>query len=128
MPTVTHIYPVFSVRDMQEALSYYSEKLGFSVRWTWGNPISRAGVSIGQVEIQLDEPDAGAPLPISNAYCHMTDIESYFAECRRRGAAITTELEDRPWRMKDFRVVDPSGNVLGFGEPSNAALDNTAAA
>lgn len=127
MPTVTHIYPVFSVRDMREALNYYGEKLGFSVRWTWGDPISRAGVSIGQVEIQLDEPEAGVPLSISNAYCHMTDIDSYFADCRDRGAMITSELEARPWRMRDFRVVDPSGNVLGFGEQSRPTSDTAPA-
>jgi catechol 2,3-dioxygenase-like lactoylglutathione lyase family enzyme len=115
---VTDIYPVFAVKNLDEALAYYRDKLGFSVRWTWGNPVVRAGVSIGKVEIQLDEADPGAPSAISNAYCHMTDVEGYFAECRRRGAIIVGELDDRPWGMKDFRVLDPSGNRVGFGEPS----------
>jgi len=61
MPEVTKLYPVFAVRDLPEAISYYCEKLGFTVRWTWGEPPARVGVSLNQVEIQLDAARMGAP-------------------------------------------------------------------
>ena len=61
MADVTKLFPVFAVRDLDEAIDYYCEKLGFSVTWTWGDPMSRAGVSLNAVEIQLDPAEMGAP-------------------------------------------------------------------
>ena len=52
----------------------------------------------------------------STIYCHMTGIEAFYRECQQRGATIQGELVDREWDMKDFRLTDPSGNRLGFGE------------
>ena len=116
MPEVTKLYPVFAVRDLQEAIDYYCEKLGFTVRWAWGEPPTRAGVSLNEVEIQLDSAGMGAPAGPSVVYCHMTGVEEYYKACCERSATIAIELGSRPWGMKDFRTVDPSGNRLGFGE------------
>lgn len=118
MPEVTKLNPVFAVRDLREAIDYYCDKLGFTVRWEWGEPPTRAGVSLSEVEIQLDVADMGAPAGPSVVYCHMTGVEEYYIACCERGAAIAMELGSRPWGMKDFRAVNPSGNRLGFGEIS----------
>jgi catechol 2,3-dioxygenase-like lactoylglutathione lyase family enzyme len=32
------IFPIFAVKDLDEALRYYRESLGFRVGWTWGDP------------------------------------------------------------------------------------------
>lgn len=115
MPDVTKLFPVFLVRDLDAAIDFYKDKLGFSLAWTWGTPSTRAGVSIGDIEIQLDCTGAGAPPGPSVVYCHMTDVTSYFASCKDRGAPFTLELGERPWGMVDFRVEDPDGNRIGFG-------------
>lgn len=49
-------------------------------------------------------------------YFHVTGVEEYYRQCLERGVSDTSELEVRPWSMNDFRLVDPSGNQLGFGE------------
>ena len=116
MPEVTKLFPVFAVRDLQEAIDYYCRSLGFALGWTWGLPPTRAGVSLNEIEIQLDAADMGAPPGPSVVYCHMTGVDEYYIACRERGANIAMELEGRPWGMKDFRTVDPSGNRVGFGE------------
>ncbi|MBM4015630.1 MAG: bleomycin resistance protein [Planctomycetes bacterium] len=77
--------------------------------------MTRAGVSLDDVEIQLDGSGLGAPPGPSVVYCHMTGVDDYYAACRARGATIAMELADRPWGMRDFRVLDPSGNRIGFG-------------
>ena len=115
MPHVTKLFPVFLVSDLDSAIDFYMEKLGFSLAWKWGTPTTRAGVSIGDIEIQLDSAGAGAPPGSSVVYCHMTDVASYFASCKDRGAPFTLELGERPWGMVDFRVEDPDGNRIGLG-------------
>ena len=114
MNRVTKLFPVFSVRDLSEALDYYRDKLGFTISWTWGDPVSRAGVALDDVEIQLEAAGLGAPPGPSVVYCHMTGVNAYYEACRGRGPIVAMELTDRPWGMRDFRVVDPSGNRIGF--------------
>ncbi len=116
MTNVSRVFPVFLVRNLDEALEYYREKLAFSVAWTWGKPVSRAGITLGDIEIQLEGAGLGAPPGPSVVYCHMTEVQSYYDTCRARGAIFAMELGERPWGMRDFRVIDPSGNRIGFGE------------
>lgn len=116
MRMVTKLFPIFAVRDLNEALRYYCDVLGFSEAWKWGQPPHRAGVTMDQVEIHLDGAGLGAPPGQSIAYCHMTGIEEFYQECRRRGATVERELGERPWGVRDFQVADPSGNKLGFAE------------
>ena len=113
---VTKVIPVLAVRDLGEALRYYGEVLGFTEAWTFGEPAHRAGVTLDAIELQLDAAGLGAPPGQSTVYCHMTGIDTYFAECRRRGATFWRELAPRPWGVRDFQVADPSGNKLGFAE------------
>ena len=114
MSRVTKVFPVFTVRNLGEALEYYRDKLGFTIAWTWGDPVSRAGVALDDVEIQLEGAGFGAPPGPSVVYCHMTDVDSYYEACRGRGATFAMDLADRPWGMRDFRVLDPSENRIGF--------------
>jgi catechol 2,3-dioxygenase-like lactoylglutathione lyase family enzyme len=110
------VFPVFAVRDLGEAVAFYREKLGFSLAWSWGDPPVRVGVRLGKVELQLVcDPGTGAWGP-STVYCHMSGIDAYCAACRARGVEFALELGQRPWGARDFRVVDPSGNRLGFAE------------
>lgn len=111
----TSMCPVFTVLDMSEALTFYVSRLGFSLAWQWGEPVTRAGVVRDGFEIQLvSDPDlAGDPAVV---YCHVSGVQDYFDACVRAGAPIHQPLTDRPWGMKDFRVRDASGNQVGFGE------------
>lgn len=118
MPQVARLFPVLAVRDLDAALAFYQDRLGFSVGWTWGDPATRAGVILDGMEIQLDCAVAGAPSGPSVVYCDMPDAGTYYAACKARGTSFALELGPRPWGMTDFRVEDPDGNRLGFGSPS----------
>jgi len=113
---VSRVFPVFAVSDIADATRHYREKLGFSVSWTWGEPAQRAAVALDDVEIQLVAPGPGVPPGAAVAYCHMTGIDEYYAACKARGAHIALELGPRPWGVRDFRVLDPAGNQIGFAE------------
>ncbi len=113
---VTDIFPIFAVRNFDEALTYYRDQLGFTVAWTFGEPPHHAGVRLDRAEIQLVAAGPGAPQGTGAVYCHMTGLDAYYQSCRERGANISQDLAPRPWGVRDFRVLDPSGNRLGFAE------------
>lgn len=115
MQRVTKLFPVFAVSALDAAIEFYQSKLGFSLAWTWGTPATRAGVALGDIEIQLDCTGVGAPPGPSVVYCHMSGVESYYAACKARGVSFALELGERSWGMLDFRVTDPDGNRIGFG-------------
>jgi hypothetical protein len=50
------------------------------------------------------------------AYIQLKGVDAYFTELKNRNLALG-ELGDRPYGMRDFEIVDPSGNCLAFGEP-----------
>jgi uncharacterized glyoxalase superfamily protein PhnB len=108
--------PVLAVDDLAKDLSYYVEQLGFTVSWKWEEPAVRAGVARDGLELQLVSDQRFAPACPSRVYFSVLGVDAYYAECLAGGATIELPLDDRPFGMRDFRVVDRSGNVLGFGE------------
>jgi predicted enzyme related to lactoylglutathione lyase len=118
MTKLKGMQPVLAVGVLSENLSYYREQLGFTVSWQWGEPAVRAGVARDGLELQLVSDGRFSPECPSRIYFLVADVDAYHAECEARGAEIQMALADRPsFGMRDFRVVDRSGNVLAFGEP-----------
>jgi len=113
---VTAVEPILAVRDLEEGVDYFADALGFERAWTWGNPPERAGVTRGAASLQLVHDAPFAPDGPSALYLHVRGIDDFYAACVERGAEIVSELADRPFGMRDFRVMDPSGNRIAFGE------------
>ena len=96
MARVTKVFPVLAVGDLEEALSFCKDRLAFKIAWTWGSPISRAGLTLDDIAIQVEAVGLGAPPGPSVLYFHMTGVAEYYEDCRRRGATISMELGARP--------------------------------
>lgn len=108
--------PIFRVFDLPQALKWYQSVLGFHIAWTWGEPADHASVCRDSAEVNLVvEPGGG--LTISRVYFEVQGVDAYHDRVSRAGGRITVPLEDRSYGMRDFRVVDPDGNELSFGEP-----------
>ena len=110
--------PVLAVDDIESSIAYFQNTLGFKVTWVWGEPTVRAGIALDGLELQLDSSGNG-PTGISVVFFHMKNLDEYYKSCQLKGANIELELEERSFKVRDFRVLDPSGNRLGFGEPLN---------
>jgi catechol 2,3-dioxygenase-like lactoylglutathione lyase family enzyme len=112
-PQFEGISPVFPVSDVRAALVFYRERLGFELGWTWGEPPTHANVCRGAFDITLTlEPSKSGT---GEAYVYMRGGVAYWAELRARNLA-PGELDDRPYGMRDFDLVDTDGNRLVFGE------------
>ena len=114
--------PVFLVGNLDEAVTFYCDVLDFEKKWQWGDPVMRVGIGpkhapkMKDFEIHLgDHPNVG-PSGTSFVYFQVKNVEVLYERCQKVGADIYLELDNRDWGMKDFRVADPFGNRLGFGE------------
>jgi uncharacterized glyoxalase superfamily protein PhnB len=113
------VVPILSVDDLAEALAYYERVLGFHVGWKWGEPARLASVCRDRVEVNLSQSSEGKS-SISKVYIQMAGVDAYYHQITAAGAKVAVALADRPYGMREFRIVDPSGNELSFGEPTGS--------
>ncbi len=46
----------------------------------------------------------------------MSEVDEYYRQVAEAGATVVVSLADRTYGMRDFRLRDPAGNELSFGE------------
>lgn len=103
------------VPDVVEAVDFYVERLGFEVGFTWGEPVSFAGVDLGEARIFLSEGQShpeGCTL-----YFMVDDADALHGFHRDRGVEVVWTPEDQEYGLRDFAVRDLHGYQLVFGHP-----------
>jgi catechol 2,3-dioxygenase-like lactoylglutathione lyase family enzyme len=101
------------VSDVTAAISFYTEKLGFRLGFTWGDPPSMAGVTLGDVQMFLEQ---GTPGPKGcSVYFVVGNADELYEFQRANGVDILETPGDRPYGLRDYRVRDLHGYELGFG-------------
>ena len=123
MPRIAAIAPQFLVDDLERALAYYRERLGFEVDFVYESfyaSVSRDGCAIHLKCAPKTAADRAhrRELEHLDAYIKVSGIQDLFDEMRKRGAQVIRPLEQRPWACRDFYVVDPDGYILCFSEPT----------
>jgi catechol 2,3-dioxygenase-like lactoylglutathione lyase family enzyme len=107
------LVPIFSVRDLQASLRFYTDVLLFDKRWEWGDPPDYACVALGDAELFLCQDGQGQPG--TWLYLFIDGIDEYCEAIRKRGADIVSGPADEPWGMREIHVRDPDGHVLRVG-------------
>ena len=59
-------------------------------------------------------PDLDVSGNHSGCFVHVPDINRLYAEFVDAALPVS-EIRDEPWGMREFRLTDPSGNVLRIG-------------
>jgi catechol 2,3-dioxygenase-like lactoylglutathione lyase family enzyme len=114
--------PILPSRDLDETLSFY-ERLGFELR---GAPIERFRYLIigrGTVEIHFwDAPDVDPLTTDFSCYVHVRDADALYDAWSSIGVPTDPATGSRlmpPWDteygLREFALVDPSGNLLRIG-------------
>jgi catechol 2,3-dioxygenase-like lactoylglutathione lyase family enzyme len=99
--------------DVPAAVDFYTRKLGFTLSFTWGEPISMAGVSLGQEQIFLER---GTPHPQGcTVYFVVDDADALHAFHRDAGVEIVVPPGDREYGLRDYGIRDLNGYRLDFG-------------
>lgn len=111
------VIPILTVDDVPRAISWYQEKLGFGLAWTWEDPPGLASLCREQVEVNLGKRGSYGPEGPSQLYLRVSGVDVFHERVVSAGVPIVTEIADRPYGLRDFGIRDESGNRLDFGEP-----------
>lgn len=116
--TFTAVHPVLPVRDVREAILFYTRKLGFTLLFQDSAAGCRyAGVGRDRVELHLQWHDATDFQHVErlNLRFMIDRVESLFDEYRTRSVFHSqTVLRDTDWGTREFAFYDPDGNALTF--------------
>jgi len=114
----THqITPVLQVSDLNKSLEFYVDVLGFTTEFTFGGYY--AGVKIGDLVIHLNMQDASSDRTGKGSvyiFCQ-GGVDEYYERVVAKGAGISSDPpREYEYGMKDFRLSDPDGNWITFGQ------------
>jgi catechol 2,3-dioxygenase-like lactoylglutathione lyase family enzyme len=120
---VTGIAPQFLVDDLDRAIAYYCDKLGFELDFKYQSfyaAVTRDGFAIHlkcapKMSADREHRKQNEHL---DAYISVSDVRELFRELETRRAQVIKPLEERPWACLDFYVEDPDGYILCFSEPT----------
>ena len=104
---------IFPVTEMDPATAFY-RSLGFEVEsydggYAW---VRHRGDEVLHLALvaELDRDTNRAA-----GYFHVQDTDAWHAAWSEAGAEVGP-VEDLPWQMREFRLTDPSGNLLRVGQ------------
>jgi catechol 2,3-dioxygenase-like lactoylglutathione lyase family enzyme len=101
------------VKNVLASVRFYEDKLGFKTGFTWGEPVTMAGVNIGQQQIFLHQ---GTPNPKGIGVSFLVGNADELYEFHRAGGVEVLEpIDDREYGIRDYRIKDIDGYNLSFG-------------
>ncbi|MBB3562162.1 catechol 2,3-dioxygenase-like lactoylglutathione lyase family enzyme [Rhizobium sp. BK512] len=121
-PTFLDAQPQLFVDDIQAACDFYSQKLGFTIAFTYGEPPFYAQVVRDAARLNLRHVDMPAFHPelrqrerdILSATITLDDVKALFLEYTANGVPFHQPLRLEPWGARTFIVCDPDGNLIAF--------------
>ena len=112
--------PILPSRSIAATVAFYKE-LGF----TGGAHAFDSGYAIllhGDVEIHFFTHKDLVPAESSaGCYIRLKDVGSFYSavasiQLPKNGIPRMDVLEDKPWGLREFALVDPDGNLLRIGQ------------
>lgn len=125
------VMPIITVDSVEDAHSFYTEKLGFTrVMGVAGDDdrLSMATVVLDGARIMFARPrtrtegvqPSSGKRPVE-VYLEVADVDAYHAQLKVRGVRITEPPTLQWWGDRTFKVTDPYGYEVWFyqkvGEP-----------
>ena len=117
MATILQNHYVLAVHDVKRSAKYYVEALGFRIvmeppGWIF---VSRDNVMIMLGECPDDIPPADLGCHNYFGYLRVDDADAYRSEVLAAGYTVNSEIEDKPWGMREFTVKTVDGHRITIG-------------
>ena len=119
---LSHIAPVFRVKDLERSLAYYRDRLGFELEFNYENiyaSVVRDGCHI-HLNCAPPAPRDQAAFERSehlDACVVVMDADKLSRSFAAAGVAFSVPLRQAPYGT-EFYVRDPDGYILGFVQPA----------
>jgi catechol 2,3-dioxygenase-like lactoylglutathione lyase family enzyme len=112
--------PILPSRSMSDTLAFY-RRLGFDGN-ILGDRDAYAILTRGSLELHFFTHPALRPAEsCAGCYLRVLDVTEIYqafalAQLPQKGIPRMDSLEDKPWQMREFAIVDPDGNLLRIGQ------------
>ena len=110
------IIPKLPMRDKMLTKEFYLNQLSFELISDYGDYIL---LKKDEIEIHFFEFKSLDPLEnYGQVYIRVIDIDKLYKSLLDKSIAIhpNGHLEVKPWRQKEFSLLDPNNNLLTFGQ------------
>ncbi|HSX73777.1 MAG TPA: VOC family protein, partial [Shinella sp.] len=128
-PVLSGAEPVVYVTNFTAALAFFTEKLGFSLDFAYGDPpfygvverdharlclrLIEKPVFVG--DIRRREELLSASITLDSA----AEIKQLFLDYQAAGVYFHLPLKTQPWGARNFILLDPDGNLILFAAPAD---------
>ena len=112
--------PILPSRSVEQTKTFY-QQLGFYGK-VWPAPHNYLILNRGSVEIHFfTHLDLDPAKSSAGCYIRVLDVEEFYqafanASLSASGIPRMDGLENKPWGMREFAVVDPDGNLIRIGQ------------
>lgn len=106
--------PVLASLDIDKTVSFYVSKLGFKATY------HDAGYGIvvrDDIAIHFWKCDDKIFPENTSCYVYVQEVDQLYEEMQQAGVIHPNgKLEDKPWGMREFAILDEDGNLIRFGQ------------
>jgi catechol 2,3-dioxygenase-like lactoylglutathione lyase family enzyme len=120
--TIKSIIPQLRTTDMASSVSFYTDKLGFSVEFRYEDFYTgiRAGSQVFHLKL-VDEKDPSIPYVDDGDHFHLyfqaEGVAALADQLKASGIELVEDVHETPWGTREFVIHDDQGHTLYFGEP-----------
>lgn len=116
------------VADIKASCDFYTDKLGFTVAFVYGDPPYYGQVSRDYARLNLrmvcepvftDVREREHLLSASLTVATADEIKQLFLSYQAAGVPFHQTLKKEPWGARTFVVMDPDGNLILFAGPAD---------
>ena len=108
------MHPILGTRDIERAIGFYTEQLGFEVAFRDGaTPTNYAGLKRDGIVLHM-QFQYEHEMQTTRLRFRVSDPDALLAEFKGRKVAIQTEIRDTAWGTREFALYDPDRNALTF--------------
>lgn len=109
------ITPLVPANDVDAAIAFYTQELGFVEMWRAGEPATEAGVLRDAASVIFFECKDPAIAQMTSFRIRVHGIEAFYERCTAaRIVHPNGALSLKPWGTNEFAILDPSGVCITF--------------
>ena len=105
--------PILPSRSLPKTLEFY-KRLGFHLVGRTSDEYAILRRDDSEIHFYT-RPDLDPKTNYSGCYMLVHDVDALGDELASHDVELVHEAEDKPWRMRELKLIDPDGNVLRFG-------------
>lgn len=117
------------VADIKASCDFYTDKLGFTVAFVYGEPPHYGQITRDRARLALrvvgepvfvgDIREREHLLSASLTVATTSEIKQLFLSYQAAGVRFHQTLKKEPWGARTFIVLDPDGNLILFAGPAD---------